>query len=155
MYIFDIINSTRQKAIAIINETSLGDLNRIPSGFNNNIAWNFGHLVVSGYSLVFRATQADPDFLIPHLDQYRKGTRPETPVTTATIRELIELSNTFTPAVRDAVNSNRFASIAEYTTDTFGVPVTTIEDMITTVALHDAVHCQIIRDYKRILNTEK
>ncbi|HEX7755375.1 MAG TPA: DinB family protein [Niabella sp.] len=155
MYIFNIINSIREKVTTIIRSTSIEELNRIPEGFNNTIAWNFGHLVVSGYSLVFRATQADPDFQIPYLDQFKKGTKPEAPVTAAAISELIALADTFTRAVQDALNTDRFTTVSEYTTGTFGVPVTSIEEMIATVALHDAVHWQIIRDYKRIFDTEK
>lgn len=151
MYTSDIINSVRQKAIALISETSPEDLNRIPDGFNNNIIWNFGHLVVSGYSLVFKTTQVDPGFVIPLQDKYRKGSRPNGPATREEVEELIRLSDAFTQAVKEALDAGRFRQITAYTTDTFGIPVTTIEDMIITVAAHDTLHWQTMRDYARIL----
>ncbi|MFT4092359.1 MAG: DinB family protein [Niabella sp.] len=151
MYSIDIINSVRSKATAIVSETSIDDLNQIPEGFNNNMAWNFGHLVVSGYSLVFRVTRVDPDFEIPYFDKYKKGSRPEAPVSKEEITALISLSGVFAQSVKDALNANRFTEIAPYTTGTFGLPITNIENMLATVALHDTVHWQTIRDYKRLL----
>ncbi|WP_018627982.1 DinB family protein [Niabella aurantiaca] len=154
MYALDIIDSIRQKAIALINETSPEELNRIPDGFNNNIIWNFGHLVVSGYGLVFKTTQVDPGLVIPLQDKYRKGSRPGEPVTREEVEELIRLSNTFTQTVKVALEADRFHQITEYITDTFGLPVTTIEDMITTVAAHDTLHWQSMRDYARMLKNK-
>ncbi|AHF16763.1 hypothetical protein NIASO_19440 [Niabella soli DSM 19437] len=134
-----------------MKETSLEDLNRIPEGFNNSMAWNFGHLIVSGYSLVFKVTGADTAFVIPLQDKYRKGTKPSAPTTQEELEELILLSDTFTQAVKDALDKKKFETVTPYTTDTFGVPVTTIDEMLATVAAHDTAHFQIIKDYKRIL----
>ncbi|MGJ7033577.1 DinB family protein [Niabella hirudinis] len=152
MYTFKIIDSIRQKAISLIRASSPEVLNQVPAGFNNNIIWNFGHLVVSGYSLVFKATQVDPGFIIPLQDNYRKGSKPSAPATQQEIDELIRLSDAFTLAVKEALDANRFQEITEYTTDTYGVPVTSIEEMLITVAAHDTLHWQAMRDYARMLN---
>lgn len=152
MYDLNIIDSIRKKAIDLIGNTSLEELNKTPEGFNNNIIWNFGHLVVSGYSLVFMATKVDPNFKIPLVDKFRKGTKPEESVTQEEIDQLIELSNAYTETIRVAMKEGRFANVSPYTTQTFGVEITSIEDMISTVALHDTTHWQTIRDYKRILS---
>lgn len=152
MYTLNIIDSIRQKAIRLIKETPLETLNQVPAGFNNNIIWNFGHLVVSAYGLVFKVTQADPGFVIPLLDTYKKGSRPAAPATQQEIDELIALSDTFTLAVKEALDANRFEEISTYTTDTFGIPVTTIEEMLITVAAHDTLHWQSMRDYVRMLS---
>ncbi|MBZ4188284.1 DinB family protein [Niabella beijingensis] len=153
MYLLNIIDSIRRKAIALIKETPLEQLNQIPAGFNNNMIWNFGHLVVSGYSLVFKATEVDPNFIIPLQDTYKKGSRPSVPATQQEVDELIALSDTFTLAVKEALDANRFQDITAYTTATFGLTVTTIEEMLITVAAHDTLHWQAMRDYKRIFNS--
>lgn len=155
MYTLNIIDSIRKKAIRLVKETSLEDLNKIPAGFNNSMAWNFGHLIVSGYSLIFKVTGADTSFVIPLQDKYRKGTKPSEHTTPGELEELIRLSDAFTMAVKDALDEKKFETITSYTTDTFGVPITTITDMIATVAAHDTTHFQIIKDYKRILTAAK
>lgn len=152
MYTLKIIDSIRQQTIAAVKDRSNEQLNKIPEGFNNNIAWNFGHIIISGYSLVYKVTGVDPDFVIPYFEKYRKGSKPESPVTPEEIAALIELSNTFTRSVHEALNAGRFTDISEYTTGTFGLPITAIEEMLITVACHDTLHWQTIRDYKRILD---
>lgn len=152
MFALDNINKLRKKVIEIISNTSPEALNKVPPGFNNNIAWNFGHIVVTGYALVFKVTGVNPDFKIPYLEKFGKGTRPEGIVIRAEINGLIELSDRFITTVKVAMNeTDQFNGIKEYTTATFGVPITTIDEMLVTVAMHDAVHLQVIRDYKRIL----
>lgn len=152
MFVLDNIDNIRKKAITIVRSLSSEALNTIPEGFNNNIAWNFGHIVVSGYSLVFKATGADPGFSIPYVELFRKGSKPGEPVSAAQIEALVELSDQFTATVKKALaQENCFRDITAYTTGTFGVAVTTISDMLTTVAMHDTCHWQTIRDYQRIL----
>ncbi|GAB3008804.1 hypothetical protein GCM10027051_06670 [Niabella terrae] len=152
MFVLDNIDSIRKKVITIVRSLSPEALNTIPEGFNNNIAWNFGHIVVSGYSLVFKATGADPDFSIPYVELFRKGSKPGEPVSAAQVEALIELSDRFTTTVKKALTQEEsFRDITAYTTGTFGVSVTTINDMLVTVAMHDTCHWQTIRDYQRIL----
>lgn len=152
MFILDNIDSVNKKIIELLSNLSLNTINKIPEGFNNNIAWNFGHVATSSYSLAFRVTKVDADFQIPHFDKYKKGSKPEGFVAQEEINELIALADNFTNAIKLASGAHRFEQVAEYTTQTFEVPVTSINDMLTTIAMHNTLHWQIIKDYKRILN---
>ena len=44
---FHIIKENRKLFIRMMEELTIEQLNEIPTGFNNNMAWNFGHAVVS------------------------------------------------------------------------------------------------------------
>ena len=41
------IRKTRSFLLDYIKELNIEQLNKIPAGFNNNIAWNLGHLVAA------------------------------------------------------------------------------------------------------------
>ena len=58
---FELIRQTRTRFIDIVNGLSIEELNEIPSGMNNNIAWNFGHLVTAQQSLCYALSGVDLD----------------------------------------------------------------------------------------------
>ena len=151
MFAIQNIESINQKLINIIQNTPLEIMNTIPVGFNNNIAWHFGHIATSCYSLAFKASGVDVNFEIPYIDKYKKGGKPEGEITQAELNELIALLNTFPEAIELAKKTNRFDNFNEYTTGTFGTTNTNIDEMLFTIALHNTLHWQSIKDYKRML----
>lgn len=154
MFALDNIEQITKKLVELLSNTSIEDINQIPAGFNNNIAWNFGHIATSSYSLAFKANGADSDFQIPHAEKYKKGSRPESITSQQEIDELIDLLNNFPNTIKAALAANRFENVKEYTTGTFGVPITNIQDMLITIAMHNTLHWQTIKDLKSLLNNK-
>ncbi|MFH5831956.1 DinB family protein [Halalkalibaculum sp. DA3122] len=46
--------TNRQRYLNAWEEHSLERLNTIPQGFNNNLIWSFGHIIVSQQALIYR-----------------------------------------------------------------------------------------------------
>lgn len=124
MYTIDLINSIRKQFTDLVSNSTLEQLNTIPKGFNNNIAWNFGHIIVSGYGLVFVSTGVNPSVNIPLLSRFRKDSKPEVSVTLEEINTIKELADNFPSAFEEAIRADQFQNITSYTTQTFGVPIT-------------------------------
>ena len=53
--IFKYIRRNRELFLDLVNSLSVDQLNKIPEGFNNNIAWNFGHIVITTQALCYTA----------------------------------------------------------------------------------------------------
>ena len=53
-FTFQVLNNIRGIFKKIIENNSLKDLNKTPNGFNNNIIWNIGHVVVSEQLLAYK-----------------------------------------------------------------------------------------------------
>jgi hypothetical protein len=53
-FTFQVLRNTREIFKKIIEQNALEDLNKIPNGFNNNIIWNIGHVVVSEQLLAYK-----------------------------------------------------------------------------------------------------
>ena len=69
--------STRQNVVKILNAHTSEKLREIPPGFNNNILWNAGHLLVSQQLLCYAMSDLPlhvPGFYLP---LFRKGTSPK------------------------------------------------------------------------------
>lgn len=153
MYTIDLINSIRKQFTDLVSNARLDQLNTIPNGFNNNIAWNFGHMIASGYGLAFVSTGVNASLDIPLLSKFKKGTKPEAPVTQEEINTLKDLADQFPLALEEAIKADRFQNIKSYTTQTFGLPMDTLESVLITIVAHDTLHFQTARMYNRILNS--
>ena len=74
---FELIRQTRTRFIDLVSGLSIEELNEIPAGMNNNIAWNFGH-VISAQQGLCNALSGIPLFVPAELTEaFKKGTRPE------------------------------------------------------------------------------
>lgn len=52
--IFKTWNTSRNLYAAYFDNYSLEQLNKIPAGFNNNLIWNIGHIIVAQQSLIYQ-----------------------------------------------------------------------------------------------------
>ena len=63
--------------LSLIPQLSIEQLNHIPTGFNNNIIWNLGHMVAAQQGICYKRaglnTIIDDDFF----NTYKPGTKPE------------------------------------------------------------------------------
>lgn len=67
------IKQARTAFIELLDGLTLEQLNTVPEGFNNNIIWNFGHIVVSTQTLVYvRTGIRQDDSFVEYLDAYKK-----------------------------------------------------------------------------------
>src|SRR5665213_1190761 len=73
----DIIRGARKFLLNLIDGISIEKLNEIPEGFNNNLAWNFAHVIATQQILCYRNAGAKPVIADEIIDKYKSGTRPE------------------------------------------------------------------------------
>lgn len=74
------IRSLRQALLASTEDLSLEQINRIPRGFRNNVAWNMGHMIAVMQRLCYQRSGQAPRLPEALLAPYRPGTVPEHPV---------------------------------------------------------------------------
>ena len=92
-FIFEVFPNTRKALKKIIENHSLEDLNKIPKGFNNNIIWNIGHILVTEQLLVYKLSGLKPmvnDILI---NKYKKDSKPNGDVSQTEVDEIKKLHN--------------------------------------------------------------
>ena len=78
---FDIARTSRGTLDKFLNKYSLEQLNKIPAGFNNNLIWNIGHIVVVQQMLIYGLSGL-PMFVSRELvGSYKRDTKPEGDVT--------------------------------------------------------------------------
>lgn len=83
------ISRSSRKVLQHFLETfTLEQLNTIPPGFNNNIIWNIGHVVVVQQMLVYGLSGLPMMVSDEMVAKYKRGTRPESPVSVQEIEEI-------------------------------------------------------------------
>ncbi|WP_206197493.1 DinB family protein [Terrimonas sp.] len=137
--LFDIIYAGRKKFTELVDSLSVEQLNEIPEGFNNNIAWNFGHIVVSQQMLCY----VRPGFTA-HMDdhlikKYQKGTKPESFILQSEIAVLKTYAFSLVDQLKEDLNNDKFKGYTTFATQ-FGVELTSIRDAIPYFATHDTLH---------------
>lgn len=139
-FTFQIFNNTRHIFKTIIENHSLEDLNKIPSGFNNNIIWNIAHIVVSEQLLVYKLSGLEsmlPDTLI---NTYRKDTKPEKPVSQEELNQIKELLFSTIEKTKDDYAKGVFKTYNAYTVSTTGNTLTNVDEALQFVTVHEGLH---------------
>ena len=73
----EVLSNTRKFFNNFLEKTSLDDLNKIPQGFNNNMIWNIGHIVVTQQLLAYKLSGLPMIVSDSMVAKYMKDTKPE------------------------------------------------------------------------------
>jgi len=139
--IFEFITNSRKAFIQLLDGLTIEQLNKIPDGYNNNIIWNFGHIVVSTQTLCYVRTGILADSSSVKFNEfYKKDTRPSYTVTEQEVAELKALALESIEKIREEYSNGSFANITPFSTSTYGVEMKSIEEILITTIGHDNVH---------------
>jgi len=140
---FDTLKKSRQLTLKLIENLTIEQLNEIPKGFKNNIAWNIAHLVVTQQLLCYRLAGLDCLVSEEMIQKFQKGTAPTYTMTSAefdTVKEqFLALPNT----LEEDYSKGIFKNYAEYKTSV-DVTLSSIEDGILFNLYHEGIHLGII-----------
>lgn len=136
---FELIRQTRTRFIELVDGLSIEELNEIPSGMNNNIAWNFGHIVTAQQGLCNGLSGVELDVPAELTAGFKKGSKPEGFISQEIIDELKEYAVTCIDELEKGLGENVYVQYKPYTTS-FGYTLNNIEDAVRFVMVHDALH---------------
>lgn len=146
----EVLKVTRHLICKSIKKLSLEQLHIIPNGFNNNIAWNVAHLMVTQQLLHYKLSGLDclvPDELI---DGYRKGTKPMEKFTQEQWNEILELFLGLPETFEEDFNEGIFVGYNEYETSS-GFVIKNIIDAVAYNTHHEGIHLGSISALKRFV----
>ena len=136
---FNITKQNRQVFINLVDSLTTDQLNEIPEGFNNNIAWNFAHIVVSQQILCYAKAEKQMKIGKEYIEKYQRGSKPGEYIGQEEIiffkQQAIQLIDEFQ---KDWV-SGIFDSYQSFTTS-MGVKIENCEEALHYAAGHDQLH---------------
>ena len=147
---FEILKITRNNIIKNIDGLTLDELNRVPTGFKNNIIWNVAHLVVTQQLLCYKLSGLDMYLENDFIDKYKKGSAVDFEVDQEEFsfikKQLLELPEQL---VKD-YNNSIFTNFNEYPTS-YNVTLNGVEDAIQFNNVHEGLHFGYIMAMKKFL----
>lgn len=147
---FDILNKIRILILNVIDGLTIEQLNKIPQGFGNNIAWNVAHLTVTQQLLCYKLSGLDMLVSDEMVNLYRKGTAPQKNVSSEEFEEIkrkfLELPNQFENDFKKGI----FKNYNEYTTSP-NITLTSIEKATAFNNCHEGMHLGSILALRKLV----
>ena len=147
---FEVLKKSRELVLKRIEGLTFEQLHIIPEGFNNNIAWNVAHLVVTQQLLHYKLSGLDclaPDELI---EDYKKGTVPTKDFTEEEFDEVKELLIGLPDTLQEDFEAGIFTDYQTYETST-GFVLDSIESAIAFNNLHEGMHLGMIMTLTKLV----
>lgn len=147
---FEITRITRKNILKLVEGYSIEQLNMIPAGYNNNLIWHFGHLLVTQQLLSYGLS--GNEFLIKKavIEEFRKGTKPEKKYSLVEIEALKSDFVAVIDSTEEDYNSGKFKSFTEYPTS-FGITLKSIQDAIEFNNVHEGLHMGLIMAIRKLI----
>ncbi|MEN3323937.1 DinB family protein [Mariniflexile soesokkakense] len=139
-FTLDVLPNTRKAFNRIIEKTSLEDLNKVPNGFNNNIIWNIGHIVVTQQLLAYKLSGLPMMIGNELVGKYRKDTKPEGDVSQEDVNNIKALLFSTIEKTKEDYSKGLFENYQEYTVSTTGNTLTNIDEAFQFIMFHEGMH---------------
>ena len=143
---------SRQYFFDFLDQMSTEDLNKIPSGYSNNILWNTIHVIVSQQALLYGLSGLEQSVSKELSSLYRNGTTPEKWVDAEQIKEYKEILFPLINRTVKDYNAGLFVEYKEYTTST-GYVLRNIEEAINLNNIHEGIHLGYCLALRKALKT--
>ena len=149
-YVFDITLKNRKILRALMEKFSLEELNKVPSGFSNNLIWNIAHVIVTQQLLVYNLSGLPMLTDGAMVAKYRKGTKVEEDVSQEDVDEIKKLLFSTIERMKSDYEKGVFKSYSPYTTSTNST-ITCVEGAIKFNNFHEGIHLGYILALKKSL----
>lgn len=151
-YLFTIeaIKQSRIKMLNIIESHSIEEINRIPEGFNNNLVWNFVHVVATHQLLCYSLSGVKTRIDSTIIDAYRKGSKPGDFVDAETLKVYSKLALETLEYFKTDLENNVFENFKPYPTS-FGVSLDSFENAVHFNLAHETLHLGIMMGMQKAL----
>jgi uncharacterized damage-inducible protein DinB len=147
---FENIRKTRTYLLDFISELATEQLNEIPAGFNNNIAWNLAHLVAAQQGLCYINSGWEMQVPKSVYEQYRPGTKPEHFINTAELDTIRQWMPAHIGQMEADYAKGLFKQYEPRPTR-YGVTLNSIGDVIRFLPYHEGLHLGYIMALKRLV----
>ena len=146
----EIIRKTRSFLLDQLKDLTTEQYNKIPEGFNNNIAWNLGHMVAAQQGVCYLRAGLTPKIDENFINSFKTGSKPERPFSEAEIENIKSLLFSTLDLLEEDYNNNIFGGYNAWMTR-YNVELANIDDAINFIKFHEGLHYGCVASLKRLV----
>lgn len=146
----DILLKSRKLILKIVDPMTLDQINKIPQGHRNTIAWNLAHLVVTQQLLCYTNSGQKSILSKEFIDTYKKGSKTERPISE---EELVYIKEQLLECVLQTIadyQENKFGAYNAYETSV-GIVLGNIGDALKFNNFHEGIHLGTILAQRKMV----
>ncbi len=147
---FEYLRVTRNNVLKLIENLDLAQLNKIPEGFNNNLAWNLGHIVTTQQLLCYGLSNLPMALENDFISNYRKGSKPEGDINQADLDFMRNKMILLADKLEDDYANGIFKEYKEYSTS-FNATLSSVDDAILFNNMHETMHLGFMIALKKMV----
>lgn len=148
--IFKTWKTSRNLYYEYFEKYSLQQLNTIPEGFNNNLIWHIGHIIVAQQALIYKGSNLDGYVSNELFELYKPGTKPNRFITENEVDELKDLLSSLIEKTETDFYEGKFISYNERMTGT-GFHLSSITDAFEFNNYHEGLHLGYMMGLKKFI----
>lgn len=125
-------------------------LNTIPKGFNNNLIWNMGHVLVAQQSLIYRLSGLSTSLSADFIGRYQPGSKPEELIESAEIARIKQLLAEQVDQTIEDFEQGKFVAFTERMTGT-GFHLASLKDALEFNNYHEGLHLGVMMGLRKFV----
>jgi DinB superfamily len=145
----EIIRKTRASFIGMTKNLSIEQMNLVPEGFNNNILWNFGHIIAVQQGLCYGLGGLPQNVDKSLVDKYKRGSIPDMFISVDEFELLKELSVSLIDTFEQDIAKGIFPKAYHPYMTLLGVEIDSFDKAIVFNAYHEGLHYGYAMSLKR------
>lgn len=148
-----ILKQTRKLLYWSVRNLSNEQFLAMPTGFDNNIAWNVGHVIVVQQDMTYGACGLDPYISKEMIASFKEGTFPANWTTPPSLAEFKQMLKEHPDRLIADYEAGKFASYQPYKSST-GVKLETFSEALNFNNYHEGLHLGTILALRNFVVTD-
>lgn len=147
------IKNFRHYLLKQIEDLSTQQLNKIPKGYNNNIIWNLGHLIVAQQNMCYVKAGLPIAVEDKYFSSFMSGTKPENFIEELEIKNINEIFISSIDKLQSDFDKNKFMNYSTSIAiqNIYGFEVNNINSALEYILYHEGIHAGYIFVMRKFL----
>lgn len=151
----DLILFSRKRMLELLDGVTTEQMNKVPTGFNNNLIWNLAHVIAVQQGLCYARANMKPLIDPQMIEDYQRGSFPKDNVSADEIEAIKTLAVSTAEQFSNDIKAGLFKEFPPFVLPAQNINLQTIEDAAEFILYHEGMHSGYIQALKRALGITK